>query len=204
MQNIGFLPGENFLRQEVFFLWAARSNCKLFIYGARRSLAPSQKSFWRPHFCRNCRFMKPFVIAWFFVCLFVFWILGINEIPTWANRIGLLKCISVTIHASRNRARFLPLQWETKLNCVTEIVCPSLSLLSCWTRVAGVTKVWMVRAGWLFQLQNVKWTGRRTVGLRGETGQKQDSVSSVLPGCRRLATGCWWAGVWARCSAAPA
>ena len=26
MQNIGFLPGENFLRQEVFFLWAARSN----------------------------------------------------------------------------------------------------------------------------------------------------------------------------------
>ena len=41
----------------------------------------------------------------------------------------------------------------------SEIVCPSVSLLSFWTCVAGVAYVWRVRAGWLFQLQKVKWTG---------------------------------------------
>ena len=54
----------------------------------------------------------------------------------------------------------------------SEIVCPSVSLPSFWTCVAGVAYVWSVRAGWPLQLQKVKWTGRRT--------------------------GCCWAGVWAR------
>ena len=80
----------------------------------------------------------------------------------------------------------------------SEIVCPSVSLPSFWTCVAGVAYVWSVRAGWPLQLQKVKWTGRRTVRLGGETGQERDSVLSVLQGCRRLATGCCWAGVWAR------
>ena len=73
----------------------------------------------------------------------------------------------------------------------SEIVCPSVSLLSFWTCVAGVAYVWRVRAGWLFQLQKVKWTGRRTVRLGGETGQERDSVLRV---CCRGAGG-WRQGV---------